>query len=185
MDIESTGGQITSPLPAYRRHPCLQVGSVSHLAPQANDLAPTGKYDLGRALVAAENRRVYDLMMVDGDNLAQEILNATSELIDVLRDAQGALEHLIEGVSEVRARMERGEEIDLILVSSNVDAYRHVVDEGMDKFELWRRIARGSVIRVALEAGMTLTEIAEEFGFSRTYVRQLAQEPPSPPNVPR
>jgi hypothetical protein len=113
------------------------------------------------------------------------MLDATSELIDALRDAQGALEHLIEGVSEARARVERGEEIDEILRSSNVDAYRHVVDEGMDKFEIWRRIARGSAIRAALAAGMTLTEIAEEFGFSRTYARRLSQEPVSPPNSPR
>ncbi len=124
-------------------------------------------------------------MMADDDSLTQEMLNATSELIDALRDAEGALEHLIQGVSEARARAERGEEIDEILRTSNADAYRHVVDEGMDKFEIWRRIARGSAIRAALAAGMTLTEIAEEFGFSRTYARRLVREPPSPPNVPR
>ncbi len=121
-------------------------------------------------------------MMADDGSLTQEMLNATSELIDALRDAQGALEHLVEGVSEARAKAERGEEIDGILRSSNVDAYRHIVDEGMGKFEIWRRIARGSAIRAALAAGMTLTEIAEEFGFSRTYARRLAREPPSPPN---
>jgi len=123
-------------------------------------------------------------MMADDDSLTQEMLNATSELLDALRDAQGALEHLIKGVSEARARVERGEEIDEILRSSSVDDYRHVVDEGMDKFEIWRRIARGSAIRAALAAGMTLTEIAEEFGFSRTYARRLAREPASPPDLP-
>jgi hypothetical protein len=123
------------------------------------------------------------LVVADDDRLTQEMLNATSELIGALRNAQGALEHLIEGVSECRARAERGEEIDEILRSSDVDAYRHVVDEGMDKFEVWRRIARGSAIRAAVAAGMTLTEIAEEFGFSRTYARRLAREPFSPPDL--
>jgi len=122
-------------------------------------------------------------MMAEDDSLTQEILSATTELIDALRDAQGALGHLIEGVSEARARVERGEEIDEILRSSNIDAYRHVVDEGMDQFEIWRRIARGSAIRAALASGMTLTEIADEFGFSRTYARRLAREPSSPPNL--
>ena len=120
--------------------------------------------------------------MADDDSLTQEMLNATSELIEALRDAQGALEHLIEGVSDVRARAEGGEEIGEILRSSNVDGYRRVVDEGMDQFEIWRRIARGAAIRAALAAGMTLTEIAEQFGFSRTYARRLAREPPTPPN---
>ena len=122
--------------------------------------------------------------MADDDSLTQEMLNATSELLDALRDAQEALEHLIKGVSEARARVVRGEEIDEILRSSNVDDYRHVVDEGMDKFEVWRRIARGAAIRAALAAGMTLTEIAEEFGSSRTYARRLAREPASPPHLP-
>jgi hypothetical protein len=123
-------------------------------------------------------------MVADNDSLIQEMLNATRQLIDALRDAQEALEHLIEGVSQARARAERGEGIDGILRSSDLDAHRQVVDEGMDKFEIWRRIARGSAIRAAVAAGMTLTEIAEEFGFSRTYARRLAREPPSPPDLP-
>jgi hypothetical protein len=91
---------------------------------------------------------------------------------------------LVEGVSEVRARIKRGEDIDGILRTSDIDSYRHVVDEGMDKFDIWRRIARGSAIRAALAAGMTLTEIAEEFGFSRTYARRLARESTSPTDLP-
>jgi hypothetical protein len=109
------------------------------------------------------------------------MLNAGSELIQALRNAQGALEHLIEGVTEIQTRAERGEQIDEILRTSELDTYRHVVDEGMEVFEVWRRIARGSAIRAAVAAGMTLTEVAQEFGFSRTYARRLAREPFSPP----
>jgi hypothetical protein len=123
---------------------------------------------------------VYDLSMAD-DKANQEVLNATRQLIDALRDAQKALGHLIEGVSEARARTERGVPIDQVLRDSELDAYRQVVDEGIEQFEVWRRIARGSAIRAAVAAGMTLTEIAEEFGFSRTYARRLAREAPPPP----
>jgi predicted transcriptional regulator len=119
--------------------------------------------------------------VVPDENLTQEMLNAANELVRALRDAQGALEHLIEGVTEIRARAERGEEIDEVLRRADLDGYRHVVDEGMEVFEVWRRVARGSAIRAALAAGMTLTDIAEEFGFSRTYARRLAREPSSPP----
>jgi hypothetical protein len=111
------------------------------------------------------------------------MVSAATELIRALRDAQGALEGLIEGVADVRVRVERGEEIDRVLRSSDLDRYRQVVDEGIAKFEVWRRIARGSAIRAAVAAGMSLTEIAEEFGFSRTYARRLAQERHSPSDV--
>jgi hypothetical protein len=123
----------------------------------------------------------YDLTVAE-ENFTDDLLNATGQLIDALREAEGALEHLIEGVTEARARVEQGEEIDKILRTLDLDAYRHVVDDAMGTFEIWRRIARGSAIRAAVAAGMTLTEIAEEFGFSRTYARRLAREaPPSPP----
>jgi hypothetical protein len=119
-------------------------------------------------------------VVVGDEDFAGELLNATRQLIDALGEAEGALRHLIEGVTEARARVERGEEIDKILRSSDLDTYRRVVDEGMEKFEVWRRIARGSAIRAAVASGMTLTEIAEEFGFSRTYARRLAREVPPP-----
>ena len=125
--------------------------------------------------------RVYDVVVDNDNGFTEEILLATGLLINALRDAQGALDRLIEGVSDIRARTERGEDIDEILRSSDLDAYRQVVDEGIDNFEAWRRIARGTAIRAAVSAGMTLTEIAEEFGFSRTYARRLAREAPSPP----
>jgi hypothetical protein len=120
-------------------------------------------------------------LVVDNEHLTHEMLNASNELVSALNDAQRALQHLTEGIAEIRARTERGEEIDEILRTSDLDAYRHVVDEGMEMFEVWRRIARGSAIRAAVAAGMTLTEIAQEFGFSRTYARRLAREPLSPP----
>jgi hypothetical protein len=126
---------------------------------------------------------VYDVIVTD-EILSKSLLSATSQLVDALRDAQAALGNLIDGVAEVQARVTRGEGIDHIVRSSDAEEYRRVVDEGMEKFENWRRIARGSVIRAALAEGMTLTEVAEEFGFSRTYARRLAREsadlPPAP-----
>jgi hypothetical protein len=126
-----------------------------------------------------ENRWVYDVVMAD-EEFASEVLNATSKLIDALGDAQGALGYLIEGVSDARSRLEADEDIEEVFRSCDFEAYRRVVDEGIEQFEVWRRIARGSAIRAAVAAGMTLTDIAEEFGFSRTYARRLARETPPP-----
>ena len=118
---------------------------------------------------------------VADESFTEEVLRATNQLIEALRDAQGALAYLIEGLSsDVRPRLEAGEDIEEIFRSYDFEAYRRVVDKGIEQFEVWRRIARGSAIRAALAAGMTLTEIAEEFGFSRTYPRRLAREEPPP-----
>jgi hypothetical protein len=127
-----------------------------------------------------ENSWVYDLSVTD-ENLTPEVIRATSQLIGALGDAQGALGYLIEGLSEALAKLEAGQGIDEIFHSYDFEAYRLVIDSGIDQFEAWRRIARGSAIRAALAAGMTLTDIADEFGFSRTYARRLAREAPPPP----
>jgi hypothetical protein len=72
--------------------------------------------------------------------------------------------------------LEKGEQIDAVLEASGARSGRQELTDSMDDFERHRHRTRSALTAVALDEGMTIGQIARQWGFSRQLASRYARE---------
>lgn len=109
-------------------------------------------------------------------DIREDAVQALQGVADALKDAQRALR-----VAEVAARRalrskSRGVPNAAVLRSTRVADYRPDVDEALAILERARHKVLVANFRVALDDGMTITELSRNYGFSRQLASRYAKE---------
>ena len=86
------------------------------------------------------------------------------------------MDHMIERYDGCIASMEDGVPAADLLRRRTGPTDRSILCDALKGFETQRYAWRLSLMRACLAKGMTITEFAELFGFSRQYAQKLARE---------
>lgn len=127
-----------------------------------------------REVLHPRGRSLYDPAMTDAQANVERALENVAE---ALRDAQRAL-HTAEMAARKSLRgRKRGSFVRVeVLRTHPVHVLRSEVDESLDRLEKARHAVLISIFTVALEDGMSVGELARNYGFSRQRAAKLAKE---------
>jgi hypothetical protein len=118
-------------------------------------------------------RSTYDAQMSDAQDHAAEALE---EVADALRDARLAF-HVAEDLTRATLKSNtRGVPDAAVLRANPVVEGRRPVDEALAQLERARHKVLVAIFAVALEDGMTIAELARNYGFSRQLASRYAKE---------
>ena len=118
-------------------------------------------------------RSTYDAQMSDAPDHAAEALE---EVADALRDARLAF-HVAEDLTRATLKSNtRGVPDAPVLRANPVVEARRPVDEALAQLERARHKVLVATFAVALEDGMTIAELARNYGFSRQLASRYAKE---------
>jgi hypothetical protein len=107
---------------------------------------------------------------------SKQVVRRAEALLVAIESLRSRLAGYESAVPDFITRIKSGERVDEAIQGVGAATIRSEITEAIDAFETTRREFRTAALALGLEQGLSASEVARAFGFSRQLASRLASE---------